>query len=173
MTRILNGMFYFLKFLLMLLAFGTSLYVLIAMYQRLDKDMFGLINIFMPYIILFGLFVVNIFFRQHGVTKNVFFNLTCCLVFFTISFLALRSKFDAMMIYSMKNSYHINFNFFSDSITFINVMLYGLCIADFFLMFSDMNVKRKSKAKVVNQNIKTKNHEKPIAVQIEDDEETL
>ncbi len=176
MVRILNGMFYFLKFILLLVAFGTSLYVLIAMYQRLEKDMFNLIYVFIPYAVLLVLFIINMFFKQTGVTKNVFFNLTCCLVFFTIAFLALRSVFDVNMIYRWKNTYHINFNFYSDMLTFINVMMYGLCIADGFLMFSEGGFifKRKNKE---NKSLKEKKdkkarEEKPIAVQV-DDEETL
>ena len=170
MVKILNGMFYFLKFILLLAAFGTSLYVLIAMYQRLEKDMVNLIFVFIPYIVLLALFIINMFFRQTGVTKNVFFNITCCLVFFTIAFLALRSIFDVNMIYRWKNTYHINFNFFSDMLTFINVMIYGLCIADVFLMFSEgrfgFNKKKKE-----NNSLKEKNNkkEKPIAVQIDDE----
>ena len=175
MVKILNGMFYFLKFVLLLAAFGTSLYVLIAMYQRLEKDMINLIYVFIPYIVILVLFIINMFFRQTGVTKNVFYNITCCLVFFTIAFLALRSVFDVNMIYRWKNTYHINFNFYSDVLTFINVMIYGLCIANVFLMFSEssfkLNKKKEIKDAVIGKS-STLKKEKPVAVQL-DDEETL
>ncbi len=170
MVKILNGMFYFLKFVLLLAAFGTSLYVLIAMYQRLEKDMINLIYVFIPYIVILVLFIINMFFRQTGVTKNVFYNITCCLVFFTIAFLALRSVFDVNMIYRWKNTYHINFNFYSDVLTFINVMIYGLCIANVFLMFSESSFKLNKKKE--NNKGSTLKKEKPVAVQL-DDEETL
>ena len=165
MTRILNGMFYFLKFILFILAFGMSLFVMVKMYQRLNKDMIQLVKIFVPHIIIIILFIVNMFLRQKTVTKNVFFNLTCCLVFFTICVLAFRAFADPYMIYSLKNSAKINFNYFSDSITFINIMLYGLCLSDFFLMFSNgFHKKRKIRNDFPDNRNK---EEKRIAVQID------
>ena len=177
MTRILNGMFYFLKFILMISAFGSSLYVLILMYQRLNKNMFDLIKVFIPYIVLIILFIINIFFRQHSVTRNVFYNLTCCIVFATVTLLAFRARFDESMILIFKTSYHTNFDFFSDMLAFVNVMIYGLCIADVFLALSEARFSfgRKPKKVEKNKNVKnkqTKKEKKPIAVQIED-EETL
>ena len=174
MTKILNGMFYLLKFLLIVLAFGSSLYVLVAMYRRLDKNMIDLLRVFIPYIVLVVLWILNIFFRQQSVTKNVFYNLTCCLVFATIILLACRALFDESMILILKTKYHTNFDFFSDMLTFANVMIYGLCIADVFLALSDAKFKFGKKDKKVDnhRNDRPRKKEKPIAVQIED-EETL
>ncbi len=174
MTKILNGMFYFLKFVLIVAAFGSSLYVLIAMYQRLDKNMFDLLKVFIPYIVLIIIFIFNIFLKQHSVTKNVFYNLTCCLVFATITLLACRAIFDSSMLMKLKTSYNVNFDFYSDMLTFINVMLYGLCIADIFLVLSDAKFKfgKKNKIQENSKNDKVHKKEKPVAVQIED-EETL
>lgn len=164
MTKIFNGLFYFLKFILYVVAVGASLYVLFRMYQRLNKPLVQLFNVFIPHIVLFVLFAINMFFRQKAVTKNVFFNLTCCLVFGTISFLALRSILDPYMVYNLKNSFNINFNYFSDAVAFITVMLYGLCIADIFLMLSDIHFKKKKKVETPQIN---NHHEDKIAVQID------
>ena len=174
MTKILNGMFYLLKFLLIVLAFGSSLYVLVAMYKRLDKNMIDLLRVFIPYMVLIVLWILNIFFRQQSVTKNVFYNLTCCLVFATIILLACRALFDESMILILKTKYHTNFDFFSDMLTFVNVMIYGLCISDVFLALSDLKFNTKKKNNNINNHRNDRVHKKdrPIAVQIED-EETL
>ena len=168
MTKIFNGLFYFLKFILYVVAVGTSLFVLFRMYQRLEKPLIGLIYVFIPHILIFALFAINIFFWQKAVTKNVFFNLTCCLVFATIAFVGLRAVLDPYMVYSLKNSFNINFNYFSDGISFFNVMIYGLCIADVFLALSDMHFKKKNKANPQNNNVNNnEHHEDKIAVQID------
>ena len=174
MTKILNGMFYLLKFLLIVLAFGSSLYVLVAMYKRLDKNMIDLLRVFIPYMVLIVLWILNIFFRQESVTKNVFYNLTCCIVFATVILLACRSLFDESMILMLKTKYHVNFDFFSDMLTFVNVMIYGLCISDVFLALSGARFGFRKKHKNVENHGNDRVHKKdrPIAVQIED-EETL
>ncbi len=166
MTRILNGLFYFLKFILFVAAFGASLYVMVKMYQRLDKDMLQMIKVFIPHMIILLLFIINMFARQKVVTTNVFFNLTCCLVFFTITLLAVRAIADPYMIYSMKNEARIDFNYFSDSITFINVLIYGLCLGDVFLMFSGGF--RKKKKEVNDEDMHSHKDKKHIAVPVKD-----
>ena len=141
------------------------------------KNMVDLIRVFIPYIVLIILFIINIFFRQYSVTRNVFYNLTCCIVFATIILLAFRARFDESMILILKTDYHTNFDFFSDMLAFVNVMIYGLCIADVFLALSEARFSfgRKPKKVEKTKNVKnkqTKKEKKPSAVQIED-EETL
>ena len=59
MKKIFNGLFYGLKFLLLVAAFGLTLFILIRMNMRLNKDITSIISEFVPFAILLILFFVN------------------------------------------------------------------------------------------------------------------
>ena len=137
MKKIFNILFYVLKFILLIAAFGLTLFVLIRMNIRLDKGITDSLSNFIPFIILFILFIVNIILKQSSVIKNVFYNLTCCLVLSTIILVSLRSILDTNMVLNGKYGYGIDFNFFDNFLAYINIMLYGLSIANIFFMFRE------------------------------------
>ena len=137
MKKIFNILFYVLKFILLIAAFGLTLFILIRMNIRLDKSITDSLSNFIPFIILFILFIVNMILKQSSVTKNVFYNLTCCLVLGTIVLVSLRSILDTNMVLNGKYGYGIDFNFFDNFLAYINIMLYGLSIANIFFMFRE------------------------------------
>lgn len=137
MKKIFNGLFYGLKFLLLVAAFGLTLFILIRMNMRLNKDITSIISEFVPFAILLILFFVNILFKQKNISKNLFYNLTCCLVLSTIIVVALRSLLDTNMVLNEKYGYGVDFNFFDNFIAYIKIMLYGLSIANIFFMFRE------------------------------------
>ena len=147
MKRIFNGLFYGLKFLLLIGAFGLTLFILIRMNIRLEKDMMSILPQFIPFIILLVLFIINMILRQVGVSKNLFYNLTCCLVFTTIILVGCRAVLDTNMVLNAKYGYGIDFNFFDNFLPYIKIMLYGLIIADILFMFreKDKEIEEKSK----------------------------
>ena len=149
MKRIFNGLFYGLKFLLLIGAFGLTLFILIRMNIRLEKDMMSILPQFIPFIILLVLFIINMILRQVGVSKNLFYNLTCCLVFTTIILVGCRAILDTNMVLNAKYGYGIDFNFFDNFLSYIKIMLYGLIIADILFMFREKEklVEEKSKKK--------------------------
>lgn len=151
MKKIFNILFYVLKFILLIAAFGLTLFVLIRMNIRLDKGITDSLSNFIPFIILFILFIVNMILKQSSVTKNVFYNLTCCLVLSTIVLVSLRSILDTNMVLNGKYGYGIDFNFFDNFLAYINIMLYGLSIANIFFMFRE-----KEDIKVEKTHKKTK-----------------
>ena len=102
MKKIFNALFYVFKFFLLIAAFGLTLYILIRMNIRLEQNIASILPRFIPYFILLVLFMINIIFKQTGVTKNVFYNLTCCLVFVTIVFVSYRAIFDTNMVMNFK-----------------------------------------------------------------------
>ena len=113
---------------------------------RLEKNIMSVLPEFIPFILLLIVFIINMAFKQVGVTKNLFYNLTCCLAFTTIICVALRAVFDTNMVLNEKYGYGIDFNFFDNFIAYIKIMLYGLLIADILLMFREKdkdNVKSK------------------------------
>lgn len=151
MKKIFNILFYVLKFILLIAAFGLTLFILIRMNIRLDKSITDSLSNFIPFIILFVLFIVNMILKQSSVTKNVFYNLTCCLVLSTIVLVSLRSILDTNMVLNGKYGYGIDFNFFDNFLAYINIMLYGLSIANIFFMFRE-----KEDIKVEKTHKKTK-----------------
>lgn len=139
MKKIFNGLFYVLKFLLLIVAFGISIFILIRMNIRLEKDITTIIPILLPFLFVFILFIVNMIFKQVGITKNIFYNLTCCLVLITIIFVGYRSIFDTNMVLNQRYGYGIDFNFFDNFIAYMNIMLYGLVLSNILFMFREKN----------------------------------
>ncbi len=130
MIKMLNGLFYGLKYLLLILSFALGSYIVLYMYQRLDKSLVESITIALPFVILFILFAINMIFSQKSVTTNIFYNLTCCFVFVVILFIEYRAIFDTNMIANSKLGYNINFNYFADNINAIKVMIIGLIVSN-------------------------------------------
>jgi hypothetical protein len=135
MIKILNAIFGFLKYILIFVAFGLTLYIMLGMYMRLNKSMISAISIFIPYLVLLILFCINIFKRQKGVLNNTFYNITCVLAFTTIIFVAARAIWDTSMVLNSIMGYKIDFAYFSDFIVFMKTLLYGLSIANICFMF--------------------------------------
>ena len=150
MKQILNGLFYFIKFLLFFAALSLSIFIISQMYSRLGKDIKESVKAFAPFFVIFVLFIINILLKQKNVTHNLFYNITCCLAFGTIVVVGLRALFDTNLILWEKLGRKINFNFFDYFIPFMKIMLYGLSIANFFLMFNGQG-RRKKKEKIATK----------------------
>ncbi len=141
MKKILNGIFMFLKFILLILGFGLSFFIVLSMYKRVDKNLVESIPIFIPYIIILLIFFINIIFGQKSVNRNLFYNLTCCLVFSCIVIVCLRAILDKNMLLNSIMGYNINFSYFNDFISFMKIMLYGLSLANIFFMIHEKEEK--------------------------------
>ena len=135
MQRILNGIFHIFKFILLIAAFAITLMIIIQMNYRLNKVFDTTISVFIPYVVLFILFCIDIIFRRKGVNKNIFYNITCCLVFATILVAGYRSYMDKNMVLNQKYGQGIDFNYFNNFISYMKLMLYGLSLANIFLIF--------------------------------------
>lgn len=123
------------KHILLIISFVLTLYIIVYMYQRLDKSLTGSIRLFVPYLIIFILFCVNLVARQKGVLNNLFYNICCCLVFAVLCYCGYRAIFDKNMIMNERMGYNINFNYYSDVISPMKIMLYGLSVANICFMF--------------------------------------
>lgn len=142
MIKMLNGLFYGLKYLLLVLSFAFGSYIVLYMYQRLDKPLIDSIFIALPFIILFILFAINMLASQKRVNANLFYNLTCCLVFSVILFIEYRAIFDTNMIANSKLGYNINFNYFADNINAIKIMITGLIVSNLLFMLPNSDDKK-------------------------------
>lgn len=136
MKKILNLIFCFFRYVLFIIAFSITLYITIVMYNRLNKSYFDIVYLFIPYLLLFLLFLLNLFLKNKYVNNNIFYNITCCLVFIVNIFVSYRCIFDKGMLLNKVYGYSINFGYFNDYLAFNKVMLYGLIISTIFFMFS-------------------------------------
>ncbi len=124
------------KVFFLLIAFTLSIYIIIGMAYRLGNDLFSSILYFVPFVILLLIYVLNFIFKQDKINGNLFYNLTSLLVYFVIIFVCLRAIFDKGMLLNEVMGYGINFNYFSDFIVFMEVMLYGLIISNLLFMLN-------------------------------------
>ncbi len=136
MIKIMNSVFSVLKFLLLIVSFVMSFYIVLSMYQRLDKNYFDAIGIFIPYFLLLLLMCFNYVFHQKQVTGNIFYNLTCCLVFGVLIFASYRTMFDEFMLLRRTSDYGMSFHYFSDMVAPLKSMLYLLIVGNLCLIFS-------------------------------------
>ena len=142
MTKILNKLIYILKNILLPLTFIATIYITVFMFKRLEKDIFGanlfeFLKVVIPFIILLILILVNSFLNIKEVKDNIFYNITSFIVLITISVFCCRALFDQNMFLWHKYGYNINFNYFSDQIASIQVMLYGLSLVNILLIIKD------------------------------------
>lgn len=157
MTKILNKLIYILKNILLPITFIATIYITVFMFKRLEKDIFGanlfeFLKVVIPFIILLILILVNSFLKIKTVKDNIFYNITSFIVLITISIFCYRALFDQNMFLWHKYGYNINFNYFSDQIASIQVMLYGLSLANIFLIIKDrLSIDKNVNKKVINE----------------------
>ena len=166
MIKILNKLFYILKNIMLPLLLTVSIYIVTYMFQRLDKEMFGkdlpeFISIVIPFLILIVLYIINFALNQKNVSSNLFYNITSFIIMLTIGVFCYRALFDKSMILWHKYGYNINFNYFSDQIASIKVMLYGLSIGNVLLMIEGYikpEIEEEKKEKYVSKDIDKNNN---------------
>ena len=154
MKKIINMILSILKYLLLVLSFAFTLFIVLKMNERLSKGLGDSVFIFVPYAILLLLFVLNMVLDKDSVTKNTFFNITANLVFATNLVVGLRAKFDYNMLFNGIQKLGINFNYFNDYLAFNRIMLYGLIIANILFLF--IPNERKVQKEVVETPVKKK-----------------
>ena len=135
MIKILNKFFFHIKNVILTIDLFATMYIVIFMFKRLDKVVFGpnlfeFLAILLPFVILFILWLLNLLLNHEKIQNNAFYNITSILVVCTIFIFCYRAIFDENMLFWHKYGYKINFNYFSDQIAPIKVMLYGLSIAN-------------------------------------------
>ena len=157
MKKLINSLFGFFKYVLLVIAFGLTLFIILGMYTRLNKSLTESITLFLPYGILLLLFIVNICLKRKGVVQNIFFNITCNLVFATNIVVCLRAIYDKNLLFNGIQKMGIDFNYFNDYLSFNKIMLYGLIIADIiFMLIPDEEEKPIAKKIVSSDNTNLK-----------------
>ena len=72
MKKILNIIFAVLKYILLLGAFAITLFIMVRMNVRLEKSFATLLPEFIPFLIIFLLFIINLVFKKEVVNNNIF-----------------------------------------------------------------------------------------------------
>lgn len=137
MKKILNGLFFALKWILLLSSFAITFYIILSMYDRVNKSLIESVSLFIPYVLILILFMINVVLKQKSVSQNLFYNITCCLVFATIVVVGIRAIIDKNMVLNQIMGYGINFCYFNDFLIFMKVLLYGLAIGNIFFMIHE------------------------------------
>lgn len=151
MRKIFNVLFSITKYLLFIAAFGITIFIVIQMNTRLEKSFMTSISVFIPFFVLLLFFVLNLVLHQKGVTNNLFYNITCNLVFLVILYAGYRAFTDKNMVLNQVYGYGIDFNYFNTFLAYCNVLLYGLCIGNFFFMFQDKEKDDSRKKELVKE----------------------
>lgn len=148
MKILLSKLFNIIKFILMFISFALILIGVLFTYKRLEKSLLESINIFLPFILIIILTVINMFNKKAKVNENILFNFTSILVFLSIIIIGLRSKFDTNML--LYHKYQINYNpsYLADNLSSIKVLLYCLAGSNIFLLIQPLF----SEKEIINNN---------------------
>ena len=149
MSKILSRLFNALKYLLLVVSFILILYGVMVMYKRLDKSMLEAIPLFIPFVLVLTIYIVNIFVKSNIIRDNLLFNFTSVLIFIAIIIIGVRAKYDTNMLVFYK--YGINYNplYLSDNLSTIKTCLYVLFASNLLFLISIFFEDKKKKKKVV------------------------
>lgn len=153
MNKVLNYIFLVLKLLLLIASFIITFYIIMSMYNRLDKNIIDCIPTMLPFVLLLILFTFNLVLGHKNVNNNIFYNIACCMAFSVIVFAAYRTFFDTNMVMITKLGYNINFNYFADVIAPMKAMLYLLSLANIFLIISGEKEKKDNQVNEIARKV--------------------
>lgn len=143
MKKLLNGLFSILKIILLVASFAFVFYIILTLYEVLEKNILDAIDIFIPYFILLILLVLNLGLHQKQLTGNIFYNITCCLVFSVVIVVCYRTLFDENIVLRYKNDYNMAFSYFLDMMQPLKAMFYLLIGGNICLMFAKCDASKK------------------------------
>lgn len=143
MKKIINSLFSIIKVVLLLISFIFVFYVTMTLYEILGKNILDALDIFVPYFLLLLLLILNYVLHQKQITGNLFYNITCCLVFLVIIFISYRTMFDENMLVRYRSGYNMSFYYFLDMMKPLKAMFYLLIAGNICLMVTKPEEKIK------------------------------
>lgn len=149
----------FLKYVLLVISFALVFYGIIVTYKRLDKNIMESIPVFIPFLVVFVVYVVNLFIRSKVIRDNLLYNAVSVIVFAVIIVICIRAKFDTSMILYYKYAIDFNPAYFADNLSTIQMMLYTLAGSNVLFMLSALFDEKKVKKVEVNDKKKIKKEE--------------
>lgn len=149
----------FLKYVLLVISFALVFYGIIVTYKRLDKNIMEAIPVFIPFLVVFVVYIVNLFIRSKVIRDNLLYNAVSVIVFAVIIVICIRAKFDTSMILYYKYAIDFNPAYFADNLSTIQMMLYTLAGSNVLFMLSALFDEKKVKKVEINDKKKIKKEE--------------
>ena len=148
MIKIFNYLLNFIKVVLILVSFTLVSYISLFMYKDLNKDIlhnylleFSLI--LLPFIILIFIYIYTLISKNKTVNENMYFSLVNFICLSAILVICLRTIFDKNIVEHYLHDVSISYNYFTDYLSFIKVMIYSLIISHLLLIIKSKSIKKK------------------------------
>ncbi len=148
MIKIFNYLLNFIKIVLILVSFTLVSYISLFMYKDLNKDIlhnylleFSLI--LLPFIILIFIYIYTLISKNKTVNENMYFSLVNFICLSAILVICLRTIFDKNIVEYYLHDVSISYNYFTDYLSFIKVMIYSLIISHLLLIIKSKSIKKK------------------------------
>lgn len=170
MNKILSKLLNLLKYVLFLAGFALVFLGIILTYKRLEKNLVDSIGIFIPFILMLILLIINMFARKAKISSNLLFNFVSCIVFAVIIIIGVRAKFDVGMVLHYKYGIDYNPQYLSTNLSSIKIMLYCLGGCNALLLISSLFDKKEDKVDkevTVEEKIEPVPAPKPVVEQVE------
>ena len=164
MKEILCKFFSFLKYILLIVAFGLVFYGIMVTYGRLEKPLTEAVDVFVPFAFVLLTFIVTLIVKSKSVGENLLFNFVAVFVFIVVIIVCLRAMFDTNMILFYRYGIDYNPAFLYDNLSAIEAMLYMIAGANVVLLLCDF-IKRERKSKKA----KTDNSSKKVKADVKDE----
>ena len=74
MSNIFSKIFFFLRYVLIIIAFLLIFWGIMFTYQRLEKPLSESINVILPFVLVFIVFIANLFVAKKACSENLLFN---------------------------------------------------------------------------------------------------
>lgn len=136
MIRVIDKTLFYMKTVLLLIAFSFVLYISFMKVDYKEMSLITILPVFFPFFGLLILFVIGLAFNKGD--DNIFFNITCVTSFLAIIIICLRTLFDQNIIQFATS---IAYNYFINCELWIKILLYLLLISNFGLLYYEKNQK--------------------------------
>lgn len=138
MEKLLSRLLYLLKYLFLVVAFVLVFYGILVTYQRLEKSLTLAFPVFLPFVVIFAVYIMNLFMKKNTIRDNILYNFTSILVFTGIIVVCLRAAYDDNMVMFTKYGIRYNPLFLSDNLSSIQILLYVLAGCDVLLVIASL-----------------------------------
>lgn len=145
MNNIFSKFFFFLRYILIVIAFLLVLWGIMFTYQRLEKPLSEAINVLLPFLLVFIVFIVNLFVAKKSCSENLLFNFGSVLIMLVIILIGLRAKFDTNMLVYHKYNISYNSAYLADNLAMIESMLYIVFGSNILLIIGGLSSKKEKK----------------------------
>ena len=145
MSNIFSKVFFFLRYILIVIAFLLIFMGIMFTYQRLEKSLYESISVLLPFVLVFIVFIINLFVSKKSCSENLLFNFGTFLILIVVVLIGLRAKFDTNMLIYYKYNISYNSAYLADNLAMIDSMLYIVFASNILLIIGDLFGKKEAK----------------------------